>query len=76
MKSTRSRLVAASAPDRGAGADPRRPGDEPEERQKRWQETNARIDKGEYAGTTHVGKTGIERYYEDKADEATDARLR
>ena len=26
----------------------------------------ARIDKGEYAGTTHVGKTGIERFYEDR----------
>jgi len=26
----------------------------------------ARLDKGDYAGTTHVGKTGIERYYEDK----------
>jgi len=25
-----------------------------------------RIDKGEYAGTTHVGKTGIERFYEDR----------
>ena len=24
------------------------------------------IDKGEYAGTTHIGKTGIERYYEDR----------
>ncbi|HJT99112.1 MAG TPA: penicillin-binding protein 2 [Rhodanobacteraceae bacterium] len=26
----------------------------------------ARLDKGDYAGTTHVGKTGIERYYEDR----------
>jgi len=25
-----------------------------------------RLDKGEYAGTTHVGKTGIERFYEDR----------
>jgi len=25
-----------------------------------------RLDKGEYAGTTHVGKTGVERYYEDR----------
>ena len=25
-----------------------------------------RLDKGEYAGTTHAGKTGIERFYEDK----------
>jgi penicillin-binding protein 2 len=25
-----------------------------------------RLDKGDYAGTTHVGKTGIERYYEDR----------
>ena len=25
-----------------------------------------RLDKGAYAGTTHVGKTGIERYYEDR----------
>ncbi|MCK9538175.1 penicillin-binding protein 2 [Dokdonella sp.] len=24
----------------------------------------ATLDKGEYAGTTHIGKTGIERYYE------------
>jgi penicillin-binding protein 2 len=26
----------------------------------------AKLDKGDYAGTTHVGKTGIERYYEDR----------
>jgi len=26
----------------------------------------ARLDKGDYSGTTHVGKTGIERYYEDR----------
>jgi len=26
----------------------------------------ARLDKGDYAGTTHAGKTGIERYYEDR----------
>ncbi|HVT32673.1 MAG TPA: penicillin-binding protein 2 [Rhodanobacteraceae bacterium] len=26
----------------------------------------ARLDKGDYAGTTHVGKTGIERFYEDR----------
>ena len=26
----------------------------------------SRIDKGDYAGTTHVGKTGIERFYEDR----------
>lgn len=26
----------------------------------------ARLDKDDYAGTTHVGKTGIERYYEDR----------
>ncbi len=26
----------------------------------------ARLDKGDYAGTTHVGKTGIEKYYEDR----------
>jgi penicillin-binding protein 2 len=26
----------------------------------------ARLDKGDYAGTTHVGKTGVERYYEDR----------
>jgi penicillin-binding protein 2 len=26
----------------------------------------AKLDKGEYAGTTHVGKTGIERYYEER----------
>ncbi len=26
----------------------------------------ARIDKGDYAGTTHIGKTGIERFYEDR----------
>ena len=25
-----------------------------------------RLDKGQYAGTTHAGKTGIERFYEDK----------
>jgi penicillin-binding protein 2 len=25
-----------------------------------------RLDKGDYAGTTHVGKTGIERFYEDR----------
>ena len=25
-----------------------------------------KLDKGDYAGTTHVGKTGIERYYEDR----------
>jgi penicillin-binding protein 2 len=25
-----------------------------------------RLDKGEYAGTTHVGKTGVERFYEDR----------
>jgi penicillin-binding protein 2 len=25
-----------------------------------------RLDKGEYAGTTHIGKTGVERYYEDQ----------
>jgi len=24
------------------------------------------LDKGDYAGTTHIGKTGIERYYEDR----------
>jgi len=26
----------------------------------------ARLDKGDYAGTTHIGKTGIERFYEDR----------
>ncbi|NCT66839.1 MAG: penicillin-binding protein 2 [Rhodanobacteraceae bacterium] len=26
----------------------------------------AKLDKGDYAGTTHIGKTGIERYYEDR----------
>ena len=26
----------------------------------------ARLDKGDYAGTTHSGKTAIERYYEDR----------
>lgn len=26
----------------------------------------ARLDRGDYAGTSHVGKTGIERYYEDR----------
>ncbi|MEO7433369.1 MAG: penicillin-binding protein 2 [Dokdonella sp.] len=26
----------------------------------------SRLDKGDYAGTTHIGKTGIERYYEDR----------
>ncbi|MEO7325042.1 MAG: penicillin-binding protein 2 [Dokdonella sp.] len=26
----------------------------------------ARLDKSDYAGTTHIGKTGIERYYEDR----------
>jgi penicillin-binding protein 2 len=26
----------------------------------------ARLDKGDYAGTTHIGKTGVERYYEDR----------
>lgn len=26
----------------------------------------ARLDKDDYAGTTHVGKTGIERFYEDR----------
>jgi len=26
----------------------------------------ANLDKGDYAGTTHIGKTGIERYYEDR----------
>lgn len=26
----------------------------------------ARLDRGDYAGTTHVGKTGIEKYYEDR----------
>jgi len=26
----------------------------------------ARLDKGNYAGTTHVGKTGVERYYESR----------
>src|SRR5688500_15435870 len=26
----------------------------------------ARLDGGDYAGTSHVGKTGIERYYEDR----------
>jgi penicillin-binding protein 2 len=26
----------------------------------------ARLDKGDYAGTTHAGKTGIERFYEDQ----------
>jgi len=26
----------------------------------------ARLDKGEYAGSTHAGKTGIERFYEDR----------
>lgn len=26
----------------------------------------AKLDKDDYAGTTHVGKTGIERYYEDR----------
>jgi penicillin-binding protein 2 len=25
-----------------------------------------RLDKGDYAGTTHVGKTGIERFYEER----------
>ena len=25
-----------------------------------------RLDKGDYAGTTHAGKTGIERFYEDQ----------
>ena len=24
------------------------------------------LDKGDYAGTTHIGKTGVERYYEDR----------
>jgi penicillin-binding protein 2 len=26
----------------------------------------ARLDKGDYAATSHIGKTGIERYYEDR----------
>lgn len=26
----------------------------------------ARLDKSDYAGTSHIGKTGIERYYEDR----------
>lgn len=26
----------------------------------------ARLDRGDYAGTSHVGKTGIERHYEDR----------
>lgn len=26
----------------------------------------ARLDRGDYAGTTHVGKTGIERFYEER----------
>lgn len=26
----------------------------------------AKLDKGDYAGTTHIGKTGVERYYEDR----------
>ncbi len=26
----------------------------------------AKLDKGDYAGTTHIGKTGIERFYEDR----------
>jgi penicillin-binding protein 2 len=26
----------------------------------------AGLDKGDYAGTTHIGKTGVERYYEDR----------
>jgi penicillin-binding protein 2 len=26
----------------------------------------SKLDKGDYAGTTHVGKTGIERYYEER----------
>ncbi len=26
----------------------------------------AKLDKSDYAGTTHIGKTGIERYYEDR----------
>jgi penicillin-binding protein 2 len=30
------------------------------------QDDLAKLDKGDYAGTTHVGKTGIERYYEDR----------
>jgi penicillin-binding protein 2 len=25
-----------------------------------------KLDKGDYAGTTHVGKTGVERFYEDR----------
>ncbi len=28
------------------------------------QDDLAKLDKGDYAGTTHVGKTGVERYYE------------
>ena len=30
------------------------------------QDDLARLDRGDYAGTSHVGKTGIERYYEDR----------
>ncbi|GAA0716338.1 penicillin-binding protein 2 [Dokdonella soli] len=26
----------------------------------------AKLDRGDYAGTTHIGKTGVERYYEDR----------
>lgn len=26
----------------------------------------ANLDRGDYAGTTHIGKTGVERYYEDR----------